>query len=77
MKLEIVSPNGILFTGEIDNASFPGLAGSFDIMPHHAPMIAALGTGLIRFEDESKKQEQAIQGGFMEVKNDIISVCID
>ena len=42
MKLNIVSPNGILFEGEAANISFPGLGGSFDVLPHHAPIIAAL-----------------------------------
>ena len=35
MKLNIVSPNGILFEGEAANISFPGLGGSFDVRPHH------------------------------------------
>ena len=41
MRLEIVSPDGILFEGETERVSFPGAAGSFDILPHHAPLIAA------------------------------------
>ena len=48
MKLEIVSPDGILFEGETESVSFPGVAGSFDILPHHAPLIAALKAGTIR-----------------------------
>ena len=39
MRLEIVSPDGILFEGETESVSFPGVAGSFDILPHHAPLI--------------------------------------
>lgn len=77
MRLEIVSPDGTLFKGEIENASFPGLAGSFDILPHHAPMIAALGMGVIRYEDGQKRYEQAIQSGFIEIKDDHLSVCIE
>ena len=37
MKLEIVSPDGILFEGETESVSFTGAAGSFDILTHHAP----------------------------------------
>ena len=47
MKLEIVSPDGILFEGEAERVSFPGAAGSFDILPHHAPLIASLRQGTI------------------------------
>ena len=49
MKLEIVSPNGILFKGETQSVSLPGMGGSFDVLPHHAPLIAALKKGTIKF----------------------------
>ena len=51
MELEIISPGGVLFKGETDYVSFPGTAGSFDVLPHHAPMIAALEEGVIRVFD--------------------------
>ena len=78
MELEIISPGGVLFKGETDYVSFPGTAGSFDVLPHHAPMIAALEGGVIRYQtDEKKEQEIKIQSGFVEIKDDILSVCIE
>lgn len=77
MRLEIISPDGILFEGEIEAATFPGIAGSFDILPHHAPLIAALATGVIRYEAGNNRFEQPIQSGFIEVKDDRLSVCIE
>ena len=77
MKLNIVSPNGILFEGEAANISLPGLGGSFDVLPHHAPIIAALNAGTIQFETNGEMQKQPIQGGFVEVKDDIVSVCVE
>ena len=78
MELEIISPGGVLFKGERDYVSFPGTAGSFDGLPHHAPMIAALEEGVIRYQtDEKKEQEIKIQSGFVEIKDDILSVCIE
>ena len=71
MKLEIVSPDGILFEGETESVSFPGVAGSFDIL------IATLRQGTIQYEHDGKKGEQAIKSGFVEVKDDYISVCIE
>ena len=51
---------------------------SFDVLPHHAPMIAALEEGVIRYQtDEKKEQEIKIQSGFVEIKDDILSVCIE
>ena len=78
MELEIISPGGVLFKGETDYVSFPGTAGSFDVLPHHAPMIAALEEGVIRYQtDEKQEQEIKIQSGFVEIKDDILSVCIE
>ena len=78
MELEIISPDGILFKGETNYVSFPGTAGSFDVLPHHAPMIAALEAGAIRYQaNEKKEQEIKIQSGFVEIKDDILSVCIE
>ena len=77
MTLEIISPKGLLFKGEIDAATFPGSAGSFDVLPHHAPLISALHKGTISFEHEGEKKEQAIESGFVEVKDDQVSVCIE
>ena len=78
MELEIISPGGALFKGETDYVSFPGTAGSFDVLPHHAPMIAVLEEGVIRYQtDEKKEQEIKIQSGFVEIKDDILSVCIE
>lgn len=79
MELEIISPKGILFKGETDFVSFPGIAGSFDVLPHHASMIAALKEGAIRYQTKEQKEQQIIkiQSGFVEIKNDILSVCIE
>ena len=56
MELEIISPGGVLFKGGTDYVSFPGTAGSFDVLPHHAPMIAALEEGVIRYQTDEKKR---------------------
>lgn len=79
MELEIISPAGILFKGEAIYVSFPGIAGSFDVLPNHASMIAALGKGVIRYQTKEKEEQQEIkiQSGFVEIKNDILSVCIE
>lgn len=79
MELEIISPQGIVFRGETNYVSFPGTAGSFDVLPHHAPMIAALREGVIRYREKEKEAEQTIKirSGFVEVKDEILSVCIE
>ena len=65
MELEIISPGGALFKGETDYVSFPGTAGSFDVLPHHAPMIAALEEGVIRYQTDEKKEQEIKDYGFI------------
>ena len=77
MKLKIITPEGLLFEGESDAVTFPGMAGSFDVLPHHAPLITALREGVIRYRVEGQEQEQSIKGGFVKVENDELSVCVE
>lgn len=77
MKLEIISPEGIIYSGEADSVSFPGVAGVFDVWPRHAPLIAALQQGTIHYRQAGETQGVAISGGFVEVKDDRISACIE
>ena len=77
MKLKIITPEGVLFEGESDAVTFPGMAGSFDVRPHHAPLITALREGVIRYRVEGQEQEQSIKGGFVKVENDELSVCVE
>ena len=53
------------------------MAGSFDVLPHHAPLITALREGVIRYRVEGQEQELSIKGGFVKVENDVLSVCVE
>lgn len=78
MKLEIISPESLLFSGEVDLVTLPSVSGSFTILPKHAPILSALGKGKLIWQEKNKERtEWVIEGGFVEMKNDVISVCID
>ena len=77
MELEIISPEGVFYSGEADSVSFPGLSGVFDVWPRHAPLITALQKGTIRYRQADEIKGVAIAGGFVEVKNDCITACIE
>ena len=47
MKLKIITPEGVLFEGESDAVTFPGMAGSFDVIQQHEPLKNDLRVGLI------------------------------
>jgi F-type H+-transporting ATPase subunit epsilon len=77
MNLEIISPEKILFSGVADSVTLPGMSGSFMILNRHAPIISALEKGAVSYHAGGKDEEIAVNGGFVEAKNDNVSVCIE
>lgn len=72
--LEIITPEARAFEGDVVSAVFPGAAGEFAIMYDHAPLLSLLKPGEIRITKESGVQTLAISGGFLEVKQNKVSV---
>ena len=77
MNLEIVSPEKIIYSGKAESVTLSGLSGSFTILNRHAPIIAALKKGVMSYRVEGKDKEVIINEGFVEVKKNIVSVCIE
>ena len=78
MYLEIVTPDEKIFEGEVVTATFPGSDGSFQILNNHAPYIAMLGFGDIRYTEDKKKEELlAVDGGVVEVLNNKVVVLVE
>lgn len=74
MQLEILTPEGKVFTGEADSVQLPGLDGLFQILKDHAPLIAALDNGVVSIEAKGSTQTFDIKTGIVEVLNNKISV---
>jgi F-type H+-transporting ATPase subunit epsilon len=74
MKLEIITPEKTIFSGEVEMVQLPGLDGLFAILNNHAPMIAALGKGRVKIMEDTKKPLFFdISGGILEVlKNRVL-----
>lgn len=78
MTLEIISPEGTLFQGEVSLVQLPGKSGSFEILRNHAPMIAALKKGTIKvIEGEKQTRYIDIDGGTLKVENNVILILAD
>jgi len=82
LHLNIISPEKSLFDGDIEKVTLPGTSGPFTILPHHAPIISSLKKGVIEYvsvgdnSDGGGKQILEIEAGFIELSNDIVTVCI-
>jgi len=77
MQLEILSPEKILFTGEVDSVIFPGSQGKFQILNNHAPIISSLSQGNIDYKINSKNNQVEIKRGIVEVLKNKISALIE
>lgn len=53
MKIQILSPEELLFKGEIDSVILPGVAGSFHILKDHAALVSTLTKGFIKVYTKS------------------------
>ena len=71
MKLEILTPESVVFTGEnVTLVQLPGIDGSFEIMNDHAPLISVLKQGDIKvLTKDGNPQFFSIKGGVIEVLN--------
>ncbi len=75
MKLSILSPENILFEGEVSLVQLPGIDGLFEVLNNHAPMVTTLAAGNIRIVETSGKETTlSIQSGVFEVSNNIATV---
>ena len=75
MFVEIVSPSGRIFSGEVTGVRAPGVEGSFEVLRNHAPMIAAISIGSLVITDKSGNPITfATSGGFVEVSNNSVTI---
>jgi F-type H+-transporting ATPase subunit epsilon len=73
LKLKIVSPEKVEFTGEVESVKVPGTKGNFEILQNHAPIISTLQKGVVEYDGK----QLAILGGFVEVQKNEVSLCVE
>ncbi|MBP5524478.1 MAG: ATP synthase F1 subunit epsilon [Paludibacteraceae bacterium] len=77
MKLDIISPDKLIFSGDVESVKLPGTGGGFEVLPHHAAIISSLKEGDIVYVSNGETTTLRVDGGFAEVRNDEISVCVE
>jgi F-type H+-transporting ATPase subunit epsilon len=76
MKIDILTPEIKLFSGEASRIKLPGIAGEFELLENHAPIIAALKKGFIEVQAGSELKTIEIEDGFAECIDNKVSVLI-
>ncbi|WP_025881053.1 ATP synthase F1 subunit epsilon [Segatella baroniae] len=78
MQLKIVSPEKILFVGEVGSVVVPGSIGMFEILENHAPIISSLEKGVVTYKPAGTEATSLeIQGGFVEVQKNEVRLCVE
>ncbi len=76
IRCTVVSPERPLFEGQIEHAIVPGSEGELGIYPRHAPLIGALGPGVVRLHQGAHVERFAIRGGFVHIKKDVLTLLV-
>ncbi len=66
-SFELVSPERLLFSGEVESVVAPGIEGEFTVLKDHAPFMTTLKPGWVRIAGGGKDQRLFVRGGFADV----------
>lgn len=75
LQFELVSPERVLFSGEVEAVLLPGTEGDMTVLPGHAPVMTALKTGFVVITNHQSAGERTlVRGGFAEVNATSVTV---
>ena len=78
MKLEIVTPDGMIFNNDVKQVTLPGSEGEFGVLPRHATLVSLLSAGVIIIETaENKEIAVAINSGYVKVDETKTTCIVD
>ena len=77
LLLEILSPEKSLFKGYVASVMLPGGKAPFTVLHNHAPIISVLSAGNLSWTADGEEQCMAVSGGFVEVKDNMVTVCVE
>jgi F-type H+-transporting ATPase subunit epsilon len=74
IKVSVVTPDGPVYNAEVEMVSTKAQSGELGILPGHIPMVAPLEIAALRLKREGKTDFVAINGGFLEVRPDQVTI---
>lgn len=78
LRLKIITPEKLVFDGEVEELVAPGQMGEFGVLPGHVPFLSVLHPGRLGFKtEESGESTLIIHGGLADIKDDTISILTD
>ncbi|MCB1193155.1 MAG: ATP synthase F1 subunit epsilon [Leptospiraceae bacterium] len=74
LNITVISPEKIIYSGQVDYIKVPGSDGYFGIMVNHAPLVAVVDIGVLELKNSGNTIRIVVEGGFIEVKANKVSV---
>ena len=76
-RFDLVSPESLVFSGNVEQVDIPGTEGDFGVLAHHAPLIAMLRPGILTIRGAGEAKRIVVVGGFAEVNGEGLTVLAD
>ncbi len=77
LHFEFVSPESVLFSGDVDQVDLPGIEGDLGVLPGHAPMVTLLRPGIVTIMRVGQREPVIVVGGFAEMGPGGLTVLAD
>ena len=77
LHFELVSPEKLLFSGDVDQVDVPGVEGDFGVLENHAPLVATLRPGVLTVHSSGGTTRIVVLGGFAEVSDKGLTIVAD
>ena len=77
LHFELVSPEKLVFSGEVEQVDVPGAEGDFGVLEGHAPLVTTLRPGILTVYGAGGAQQIVVLGGFAEVSAQGLTVLAD
>ncbi|MFB6459525.1 F0F1 ATP synthase subunit epsilon [Bradyrhizobium tunisiense] len=74
---DLVSPEKLAFSGEVDQVDIPGVEGDFGVLAGHAPVVAAIRPGILTITTGGRHEKIIVLGGLAEVSEKGLTVLAD
>ena len=76
LTLKIITPQKELLSAQVSLVELPGAQGRFEVLQDHAPLISSLVAGSIRYVEDKEEHRIETSSGFVEVRDNVVTVCI-
>lgn len=77
LKLEIVTPDAKVFSGDVEMVTLPGVEGEMGVYPNHVPLMTQLVAGEVTARKDGRDHFLAVGEGFVEVTADHVAIITD